>query len=343
MSSQAHCPIVFDARSGRLAWAASSELVVVNWSDRLIVPTTSCHTDTIRAITFANDTIVTAGEDKRLVVWSADSTGKLTPISQYTHGKKLMVVFADSEGHIGFGDKFGEFYRFKNGVPQNAMEDSDSESESSADRLTEQLFGHLSAATVGVISRNIIITADRDEKIRIARYPRADIIESFLFGHRRYVSQLVWANDEHTQLVSAAADGVVMMWDLTSVSVPKKIWSVSLTETARTECPINTVAVGGSERRVFVVRSEQPRTVLQISSGELIGKIEVGFEIQSLWVSPEGIWFAVDSNSHLRCVTGGAVGVALPKDIPGVPISYLKAVHHENIAEGGAPNKKIKD
>lgn len=84
----------------------------------------------------------------------------------------------------------------------------------------ELLLGHVSMLTdlviatsrVSHVRREYIITADRDEHIRVSRgQPQAHIIENYCFGHTAFVSRLCLANDD--TLVSGGGDDYLCVWD----------------------------------------------------------------------------------------------------------------------------------
>ena len=57
-------------------------------------------------------------------------------------------------------------------------------------RLTDEtlLLGHVSLLTTLLLSKDdkYVITADRDEHIRVSWYPEAYTIEGYCLGHRKY-------------------------------------------------------------------------------------------------------------------------------------------------------------
>jgi tRNA (guanine-N(7)-)-methyltransferase subunit TRM82 len=76
------------------------------------------------------------------------------------------------------------------------------------------LLGHVSMLTdiayAQVDKRNYIITADRDEHIRISRgMPQAHIIEGFCYGHEEFVSRLCRTE----RLVSGGGDADLFVWN----------------------------------------------------------------------------------------------------------------------------------
>lgn len=78
------------------------------------------------------------------------------------------------------------------------------------------LLGHVSMLTDIVFAkannRSYIITADRDEHIRVSRgQPQAHIIEGFCFGHEAFVSRLCLTTSGY--LVSGGGDDDLFVWD----------------------------------------------------------------------------------------------------------------------------------
>jgi tRNA (guanine-N(7)-)-methyltransferase subunit TRM82 len=88
------------------------------------------------------------------------------------------------------------------------------------------ILGHVSLLTDLAIatsqSRDYVITADRDEHIRISRGPpQSYIIERFCYGHAEFVNRLC-VLDEKT-LVSGGGDDDVFFWDWTAGSLVAKV------------------------------------------------------------------------------------------------------------------------
>lgn len=61
--------------------------------------------------------------------------------------------------------------------------------------------------------RRVIITADRDEHIRISRYPQSHVIENFCLGHTGFVASICVPEGKPGMLISASGDGSLKVWD----------------------------------------------------------------------------------------------------------------------------------
>lgn len=94
----------------------------------------------------------------------------------------------------------------------------------------ELLLGHVSMLTElitarktkGPSHREYIITADRDEHIRVSRgRPQAYVIENYCFGHTQFVSKLCMPSED--VLVSGGGDDFLLVWDWTAGSILSKL------------------------------------------------------------------------------------------------------------------------
>jgi tRNA (guanine-N(7)-)-methyltransferase subunit TRM82 len=88
------------------------------------------------------------------------------------------------------------------------------------------LLGHVSMLTdlafTKINNRSYIITADRDEHIRISRGPpQAHIIEGFCFGHEEFVSKLCVTRSG--LLVSGGGDSHLFVWDWQQYRLVEKL------------------------------------------------------------------------------------------------------------------------
>ena len=84
------------------------------------------------------------------------------------------------------------------------------------------LMGHLSMLTDLKLANDerLLITSDRDEKIRISYWPNSYNIHSYLLSHKEFVTQIELIDDNN--LISCSGDSKVILWDLGS-SKPKQI------------------------------------------------------------------------------------------------------------------------
>lgn len=81
------------------------------------------------------------------------------------------------------------------------------------------IVGHVSIITDMAIAGDSLITADRDEKLRVTCRTSPHTIKSFLLGHTEYVVATEVINDK---VISVAADGTVRLWNLDADSSDSK-------------------------------------------------------------------------------------------------------------------------
>ena len=79
------------------------------------------------------------------------------------------------------------------------------------------LLGHTASMLTGVrlavgASNTMLLTADRDEKVRVSSFPQTCIIHGFLLGHSAFVSSVDTAKDDCC--VTCGGDFTVRLWDL---------------------------------------------------------------------------------------------------------------------------------
>ena len=80
------------------------------------------------------------------------------------------------------------------------------------------ILGHLSMLldVTTTTCGQFIISCDRDEKIRVSRYPKAYSINNFCLGHTEFVAGLAICPHQTSILISASGDGTIRVWDFLS-------------------------------------------------------------------------------------------------------------------------------
>ncbi|KAK4078735.1 uncharacterized protein Triagg1_3066 [Trichoderma aggressivum f. europaeum] len=110
------------------------------------------------------------------------------------------------------------------------------------------LLGHVSMLTALALGeqqgRRYIITADRDEHIRLSRYiPQAHIIENFCFGHKEFISDMVIPTAKPEILISGGGDEDIFVWNWLA---GKQLFKTSILSLAQEIAPETaTIAVSG--------------------------------------------------------------------------------------------------
>jgi len=71
--------------------------------------------------------------------------------------------------------------------------------------------------------RTWILSADKDEHIRVSRYPHSYVIEGFCLGHKSYVSKLLVPSFDQQTLISGGGDDYLLTWDWKVKKVKQKL------------------------------------------------------------------------------------------------------------------------
>ncbi|KAF8586342.1 WD40 repeat-like protein [Ramaria rubella] len=158
--------------------------------------------------------LITTGEDKKLEVWGLDS---LRLKSSRELSKKATMVQLSHDGEtILVADKFGDVFAYPLTPPTNIIPTLSDASQASHENPHGSLvLGHASIITSFLLSPDgrHIITADRDEHIRVSRYPHGYIIDRYCLGHQLYVSAICLPSFDPCSLVSGGGDPSLHVWD----------------------------------------------------------------------------------------------------------------------------------
>jgi hypothetical protein len=122
------------------------------------------------------------------------------------------------------GDLAGDVTAFPLRLPPVQEDTNDPTDEDEDNTRRRVLVGHTASmlTAVRVVDENKLLTADRDEKIRISSFPDTHIIQGYLLGHEAFVScfdvtasPTDTASSDSPQLcVSGSGYGTIRLWDL---------------------------------------------------------------------------------------------------------------------------------
>lgn len=79
-------------------------------------------------------------------------------------------------------------------------------------KTSKTLLGSIATGTAFIIGSNILISSDRDARIRYSRFPQTYEILAFGFHHEEFISSIDFLDENH--IVSGDGDGQIIKWDL---------------------------------------------------------------------------------------------------------------------------------
>jgi len=132
------------------------------------------------------------------------------------------------------------------------------------------LLGHVSLLTALLVAeregRKYIITADRDEHIRVSRYiPQAHIIEGFCLGHKDFIGDLVIPEQRSDILISGGGENELFVWDWLAGNLASTASVLNLAQ--QIDSTITKVAVSGLYSLVYPSDLGKLTYVLAICEG----------------------------------------------------------------------------
>ncbi|KAJ3781271.1 WD40 repeat-like protein, partial [Lentinula aff. detonsa] len=174
----------------------------------------------------SNTHLVTLADDKKLKVWKLDG---LELLHERLLPKRPTSATCTLDGQtIVVADKFGDVFRYAkqslhptdihafNSYPLHPPPAPRSSLASHVPTSDGTLvLGHTSLLTCFLLTpdNKYIVTADRDEHIRISWYPQGFCIESFCLGHTQFVSAVHIPSDRPGTLISGGGDAELKIWD----------------------------------------------------------------------------------------------------------------------------------
>lgn len=221
------------------------------------------------ALTITNDdcTIISAdkfGDVYSLPLSPTDAPVTLEPMPEPAAAPKLFVPAANE-------------FTIHSERNRKALENQRRQTNQNPSKLLPEfqhtlLLGHVSMLTDIILAsshegrRNYILTADRDEHIRISRsIPQTHVIEGFCLGHTEFVSRLCIPSTHSEVLISGGGDDDLFVWDWLSGSLLSRVNITSHINEVLGEAVVKpaissiqhmTLTSGSSNRDIIVVTSE---------------------------------------------------------------------------------------
>lgn len=143
------------------------------------------------------------------------------------------------------------------------------------------LLGHTASMLTGVsVLGSRLLTADRDEKIRVSSFPETYVTEGYLLGHEAYISSMdtVTLKDGSQLVASCGGDGALRLWDIEAL---QPLSELSLRSENKELIPSN-VAIHPEGKIITVLFDSSKRMdVYAIESGDS-GKPKLGSLMQTV-------------------------------------------------------------
>ncbi|KAG6853880.1 hypothetical protein C0991_000345, partial [Blastosporella zonata] len=126
------------------------------------------------------------------------------------------ILFTADSKTILVSDKFGDVFSYNfDFTPLTEKQKKDALSSHENPSGGTLILGHASLLNAFLLSRDekYIITADRDEHIRVSWYPQGYNVEMYCLGHTKFVSAIHNPAFAPAELVSGGGDPALKIWD----------------------------------------------------------------------------------------------------------------------------------
>jgi len=146
------------------------------------------------SVSFCGKFLALCDDYKQISVWTLPALSLI--YQQNLVRKASKVIFTPDSKHILVADKNGDVYKFKTEIASEA----------------QLLLGHLSMLLDIQMDPKgkFVLTADRDEKIRVSKFPNSYNIHNYCLGHTEFVTSICLFGDD--LLLSGSGDGSVKVW-----------------------------------------------------------------------------------------------------------------------------------
>lgn len=199
--------------------------------------------------------------------------------------------------------------------------------------------------------RQYILTADRDEHIRVSRgMPQAHIIEGFCLGHTQFITKLSFPQSRPELLISGGGDDFILLWDWTSSTILQKfdlrehVEGFLARHKSSTQSDVETQIENG-------VRDLVAHPVFAVSHIKTMDGVQGITKIFVVCEKVPAVFFlSMDEDGRLtfqdcKATTGNIVDIAVSQDMLSLVYS-MDTLHHPYTAtlvgnEDTAPNHSV--
>ena len=206
--------VVIDTKTGKL-------LHVLTSSQTQLQASTGKEKANVMAIQHFEGNFVCVGySDKSIVVFDLlqeQGSASAVVATATTQKKPIFFSYASIQGHnesgvILIADKAGEVWA--SDLPKL--------------NKTVKLLGHCASVLMDMTINsdcNKLVTADRDEKIRISNFPQTVLIDTYCLGHSSVVTSIATISpdpsslDQKEMLLSTGWDHKILLWDMCTGSI----------------------------------------------------------------------------------------------------------------------------